>query len=249
MDSIKKNREILKSNLWEEFGKLDTDQKKQIPAPPLQKSYSEDATLIDLIAPEDLTVGKMPIIDAINGRRSRRKYTGGSMTLEEISYLLWATQGVSRDFPKNIGALRTVPSGGARHPFETYLFINRIDGLETGLYRYLFLEHKLCFLYSDPMLKDSVHEGCYGQYVTKSALVFIWTAIPCRTEWRYSIISPKLIALDAGHLCQNLYLAVESIGAGTCAIGAYSQEKMDSVLKVDGEEEFTIYLATVGKVR
>lgn len=248
MDSIKKNREILKSNQWEEFGKLDTDQKKQIPAPPLQKPYSEDATLIDLIAPEDLTIGKMPIIDAINGRRSRRKYTGDPMTLEEISYLLWATQGVSRTFPKNIGALRTVPSGGARHPFETYLFINRIDGLETGLYRYLFLEHKLCHLYSDPMLIDNVHEACYGQYVKNSALVLIWTAIPYRTEWRYSIISPKLIALDAGHLCQNLYLAVESIGAGTCAIGAYSQEKMDAVLKVDGEEEFTIYLATVGKV-
>ena len=248
MDSIKKNREILKSNLWEEFGKLNTDQKKQLPAPPLQKPIAEDATLIDLIAPEDLTIGKMPIIDAINGRRSRRKYTGDPMTLEEISYLLWATQGVSRTVPKNIGALRTVPSGGARHPFETYLFINRIDGLETGLYRYLPLEHKLCLSYSDPMLIANVHEACYGQYVKNSALVFIWTAIPYRTEWRYSIISPKLIALDAGHLCQNLYLAVESIGAGTCAIGAYSQEKMDAVLKVDGEEEFTIYLATVGKV-
>ncbi len=248
MDSIKKNREILKSNLWEEFGKLNTDQKKQLPAPPLQKPIAEDATLIDLIAPEDLTIGKMPIIDAINGRRSRRKYTGDPMTLEEISYLLWATQGVSRTVPKNIGALRTVPSGGARHPFETYLFINRIDGLETGLYRYLPLEHKLCLSYSDPMLIANVHEACYGQYVKNSALVFIWTAIPYRTEWRYSIISPKLIALDAGHLCQNLYLAVESIGAGTCAIGAYSQEKMDVVLKVDGEEEFTIYLATVGKV-
>ncbi len=49
-------------------------------------------------------------------------------------------------------------------------------------------------------------------------------------------------------MCQNLYLACESINAGTCAIGAYSQDKMDQLLGVDGKEEFTIYVAPVGKI-
>ena len=65
---------------------------------------------------------------------------------------------------------------------------------------------------------------------------------------RYDVLSHKIIALDAGHLCQNLYLASESIGCGTCAIGAYDQEKADALLGVDGVEEFTVYLASVGKL-
>jgi nitroreductase len=67
-------------------------------------------------------------------------------------------------------------------------------------------------------------------------------------EWRYHLIAHKVIALDAGHLCQNLYLACESIGAGTCGIGAYNQEKVDSILGVNGEDELTIYIAPTGKI-
>jgi SagB-type dehydrogenase family enzyme len=84
--------------------------------------------------------------------------------------------------------------------------------------------------------------------VEESAAVFIWTAVPYRTEWRYSALSAKIIAQDSGHLCQNLYLACEAIGAGTCAIGAYDQNRMDPILGVDGEEEFTVYVAPAGKV-
>ncbi len=67
-------------------------------------------------------------------------------------------------------------------------------------------------------------------------------------EWRYGLASHKVIALDAGHVCQNLYLACEAIGAGTCAIAAYNQDAMDQLLGVNGRDEFTIYLAPVGKI-
>jgi SagB-type dehydrogenase family enzyme len=122
-----------------------------------------------------------------------------------------------------------------------------VDGLQPGLYRYLPLENKLCFLYSDVELAKRVHKACYDQYAKDSAVTFVWTAIPYRSEWRYGIVSSKIIAQDSGHMCQNLYLACEAIGAGMCAIGAYDQEKMDQVLRVDGKEEFAIYVATVGK--
>ena len=81
-----------------------------------------------------------------------------------------------------------------------------------------------------------------------SAVVFVWTALPYRTEWRYTFLAPKIIAQDSGHVCQNLYLACEAIEAGTCAIGAYDQVAMDAALGVDGDEEFTVYVATVGKI-
>lgn len=262
-------RNFLKSDLWEEWEKIETDQRRRVPAPPTQKPYPEDATLFDLVAPQDFTVGKMPLIEAIRHRRSHRKYTEEALTLEELSFLLWATQGISKVMTKKLrkklidtvgsskevvdtidsSTLRTVPSGGARHPFETYLLVNRVIGLEHGLYRYLPLEHKLCFLYVNTELTEKVHDACYKQYVKNSAVTFIWAAIPYRTEWRYSIVSPKIIAQDSGHLCQNLYLASEAIGAGTCAVGAYDQGKMDLILGVDGKEEFAIYVAPVGKIK
>ena len=250
-ESMENYRKFLKSDRWEEWRKIETDQRKGVPAPPPQKPHPKGARLISLVSPEDLTVGKMPLIEAIKRRRSRRKYTEEPLTLEELSFLLWATQGTATKethLPSTLqrAALRTVPSGGARHPFETYLLINRVNGLQPGLYRYLPLQNKLCFLYADDELIEKVHEACYEQYVKNSAVTFIWTVIPYRTEWRYNIISPQIIAQDSGHLCQNLYLACEAIGAGTCAIGAYDQEKMDLTLRVDGKEEFAIYVAPVG---
>jgi len=76
----------------------------------------------------------------------------------------------------------------------------------------------------------------------------IWAAVPYRSEWRYGKAADKLVALDAGHSCQNLYLACESLGLGTCAIGAYDQDKLDAYLGLDGEDMFALYAAPVGRL-
>jgi SagB-type dehydrogenase family enzyme len=252
VDKTKQRRDFLKASSWKVVrasGHV-SDQMKGIPPPPVQKPYPEDATLIVLVQPEKITVGNAPLRETIGRRRSRREYTKDPLSLEELSYLLWATQGVTEVYEMGggIGTRRTVPSGGSRHTFETYLGINRVEGISPGLYRYLPLDHKLVFLYSDPKLPRRLAAGCLEQdFVADAAVVFAWTTIPYRMEWRYTIVSPKIIALDAGHVCQNLYLAAESIGAGMCAIAAYDQEEMDAILQVDGVDEFTIYVAPVGK--
>jgi SagB-type dehydrogenase family enzyme len=263
MDSMEIYRRFLKSDRWDEWRELETDQKKGMPPPPPQEPYPEHATLVDLVAPEDLTVGRMPLAEAIRRRRSRRQFIEEPLTLEELSFLLWATQGTDEDATRafrnwfasegHIAAaratsvLRTVPSAGARHPFETYILVNRVSGLEPGLYRYLPLEHRLVFLHAGTGLAERVADA-FMRWVQKSAVVFIWTTIPYRTEWRYAIVSHKMIAQEAGHVCQNLYLASEAIGAGACAVGAYDQAKVDAILGVDGQDEFAIYVAPVGKV-
>jgi SagB-type dehydrogenase family enzyme len=247
-NNSKTNREFLKSAWWDEWSAIETDQKKQVPPPTVQKPYPEDAILVDLVPATQLTVGRMPLIEAIEKRRSRRKFTSEALSLEELSFLLWATQGVSKIFREGEATLRTVPSGGARHPFETYLLVNRVDGLQPALYRYLPLDHTLVQESTDADLVEKVHAASYQQYVEDCAVVFIWTVIPYRSEWRYAFISHKVIAMDAGHLCQNLYLASEAIGAGTCAVGAYDQDALDAILGVDGEDEFTIYMAPTGKI-
>lgn len=250
MDSMEPGRRLLKATSWARAQEIETDQKKGLPHPPLQRPAPEGASPVKLPDPRTLQVNPVSVFDAISARRSHRRFTPDPLSLEELTFLVWATQGVQRVVRDGVASLRTVPSAGARHPFETYLVVNRVTGLEPGLYRYLPLDHALVFLRSDPELAARVAEGCLGQeFVGQAAVVFAWTTIPYRTEWRYSVLSHKVIALDAGHLCQNLYLACEAIGAGTCGIATYHQEKMDALLGVDGEDEFTIYLAPVGKVK
>ncbi len=249
MNHTKARRDLIKADIWEEMSGDSTDQQLGKPQPPLQQPYPEDATLIDLPAPQRLDLAPVSLFSALRSRKSRRKYSAAALSLEELAFLLWATQGIRRVMRGNRAIFRTVPSAGARHPFETYLVINRVDGVEPGLYRYLSLDHKLCFLRTAPDLAERAAEACHHQtFVAQSAVTFIWTALPYRTEWRYSEAAPKLIALDAGHVCQNLYLACEGIGAGACAIAAYHQELLDALLGVDGEDEFAVYVAPVGKL-
>jgi SagB-type dehydrogenase family enzyme len=108
--------------------------------------------------------------------------------------------------------------------------------------------NKLLLIKSTLGLKERIVEACMKQgFVGDSAVAFAWTCVPYRTEWSYDKVSHKLIAMDAGHLCQNLYLACESADIACCAVGAYHQDLMDQLLGVDGVEEFTIYMAAMGK--
>lgn len=243
-------RKFLKTDLWLEMRELRTDQQKGIPAPPLQKPYPEDADLLDLPSPDDLTVGNsVSVRQAIADRQSHRRFTDEALTMEELAFLLWATQGVHKVWRNGVAVRRTVPSAGARHAFETYLAVNRVEGLNPGLYRYLSMEHKLLLKFADRGIGKRTAVACHNQaFVARSAVTFIWTALPYRTEWRYALMTPKLVNLDAGHVCENLYLAAGGIGAGTCAVAAYNQKEMDDLLKVDGEDEFAVYVAPVGKV-
>jgi SagB-type dehydrogenase family enzyme len=248
-EMIRERRKLLK-NLDVEHEEWKPHQLKGIPPPPLEKAYPKNSNLIDLIKSDDLSIGRVPLMDAIKGRQSHRKFTDDFLTLEELSFFLWVTQGIKSVDKKKVWTRRTIPSGGARHPFETYLIVNRVKGIKSGVYRYLPIEHKLLSLVKgDQQLPNKISTACYGQtFIGESAVVFVWSAIPYRTEWRYSVISYKDILIEAGHICQNLYLACEAIGAGTCAIAAYDQKAMDALIGVDGEDEFTVYLAPVGKV-
>ncbi|MCX7654144.1 MAG: SagB/ThcOx family dehydrogenase [Fervidobacterium sp.] len=240
-----RNREFLKSN-WEVLKSYVTDQKKGVPIPPFEKPYPEDAELIDL--PFAKNLGKRNVSEVIEHRVSHRKYLDIPLSIEELSFLLWATQGVRGKTEKV--TFRTVPSAGSRHPFETYVYARNVESLDEAVYRYLPLEHKLLLHKKGTKLAEQIIKATLDQnFVGEGAAVFIWTAIPYRTEWRYGPAAHKAILLDAGHVCQNLYIACESIDAGTCAIAAYSQRLMDEFVGVDGIDEFVIYLAPVGKVK
>jgi SagB-type dehydrogenase family enzyme len=247
MEERKRCRSFLKDTIRKEFDFSRADQNLGMPPPPIQKPVEGETEIIELITREDWSdTGRKNLSKVLKKRRSRRNFTNDPLNIEELSFLLWAIQGID---DRRRPFLRTSPSAGARHSLETYLAIGNVSGLSKGLYRYLPMENSLKLLEKEDSITRDVARSCFSQgFIAECAVVFIWTAVPYRMEWRYGPAAHKVIALDAGHVCQNLYLASESIGCGTCAIGAYDQDLMDDLLSVDGDEEFTIYLAPVGRI-
>jgi SagB-type dehydrogenase family enzyme len=223
------------------------DQFQGCPAPPLEKPVPEDVRFFLLPLPAEISVPPRELRSAIESRRSIRNYAHDPLSLQELSYLLWCTQGiVERHEP--YATFRNVPSAGGRHAFETYLQINRVNGLEPGLYRYLAFSHRIMAIEISSEMVYQIEEACLNQSLaTESAVTFIWSCVIYRMAWRYSERAYRLVHLDAGHVCQNLYLAAEQINCGACAIGAFDDELMARLLGIDGQEEFVIYCATVGK--
>lgn len=246
MSQIQQHRAFMKSA----FGVLTTgssDQSRGVAQPPVQLPYSSDARIISLPEVDVDVLKERDLYACMKSRRSRRRWTKDPLSLNQLSFLLWATQGVDKVMGDGYATLRPVPSGGARHPFETYVLAQNITGLELGVYRYLPLSHSLVFLFTEADLHEEVMTATFGQrFVANAPVTFFWSCIPYRGEWRYTVAAHKVMLLDAGHLCQNLYLAAEAIGAGTCAIGAYDQDAADKFLRLDGKDEFVVYLAPVG---
>lgn len=248
-EQIAEQRHILKDSLRLTIDFRFTDQRMGVAPPPVQKPLQPQQQIIPLPTAHNREPWHdTRLYDAINARRSHRKFTAEPLGLAELSLLLWSTQGLREDLAPGT-ALRTVPSAGCRHPFETYLLINNVTGLEKGVYRYLPREHGLVLERADNKLVEKLPPATLGQMFTAAAAVtFVWTCIPYRTEWRYHTAAHRVILMDVGHVCQNLYLAVTAISSGTCAIAAFHQELMDQLTGVDGEDEFVIYLAPVGKI-
>lgn len=245
---LDKYRYFLKDTIRKVIDFSQTDQNRGIAAPPIEKPYPKEAKRINLPQYDQFkSIGKIDIESAIRNRKSCRSYSDKPMSIEELSFLLWATQGMKQVLAPG-HALRTVPSAGCRHALETYLCVLNIRELDQGIYRYLPLEHQLLFEFTEENLNRKIVQTVLSQpYPGEAAVTFIWTTIPYRMEWRYGLAAHKVIAIDAGHVCQNLYLACEAIGSGTCAIAAYDQERIDQLLRIDGQNEFTVYLASVGK--
>lgn len=238
-------REFMENTRFQYLGR--SDQSLGYPYPPLEKGYDKETIQIDLPDPELVDLNDISLREAIDKRASVRKYSKDPVSLEELSYLLWCTQGVKQVI-HDAATFRTVPSAGARHALETYILANNVEGLEKGVYRFLPIEHKLLAIRIDSEIGNSITTACLDQeFVKENAVTFIWTAIAYRMTYRYGQRGYRYMHLDAGHVCQNLYLSALSIGCGVCAIAAFLDDEMNKILDIDGKEEFTIYVATLGK--
>jgi len=228
-----------------------SDQELKRPQPPLVKApMSAQENWVYLNRDFSGLEMKNDLVSLIRDRRSARIYTQEEMTLDQLSFLLWATQGVKGIRGKAYATLRTVPCGGARHEFETYLLVRKVTGLKPGAYHYLPMEHALEFLHEVEDLDNVVTETLSGQsWASKANVVFYWSMVAYRCEWRYGIYAHRPALMDAGHVGQNLYLGCTGLGLGCCAIAAFAHEKCCEVFGIDGEEEYIVYTVPVGTIR
>ncbi len=223
-----------------------SDQEKNMPYPSIEKPYNNEG-IINLKKPDGKDDKDINLFNLITDRMSVRSYDDKPISIDELSYFLWCTQGIKKNI-KDKATLRTVPSAGARHAFETYLLINNVEGIESGVYRYISTKHAITPYNLSHDIGDNLLAACLGQgMITTSAVTFFWAAEIYRMSFRYVERSYRYIHLDAGHVCQNLYLAAESKGCGVCGIAAFDDDELNSALGFDGENEFVVYVASLGR--
>lgn len=244
---IEAGRQFTRCNMDAPGFVSDQDQKK--PQPPLVKApMTENAFRL----PRDFSKLSLALDygELVASRRTRRVYSGEPLTLDELSFILYSAQGVESIRGKKYATLRTVPSGGARHAFETYIAVSSVTGLKPGIYHYLPMTHSIEFLHGVDDMQAALHEMLCGQtFASKAAAVLFFSMVPYRAEWRYGIYAHRIAMVDLGHVGQAVYLAAEALRLATCGIGAFDEARCNGVLGLDGKEEYTVYAQPVGRCR
>ena len=227
---IKIGRDFMKKEMGEDD--FVSDQEKKLPQPPLVKVASSEIQIALPTNFEDLPIEK-DFLSIINNRKSSRVFTKESLSLLEVSYLLWVSQGVKEIRGKSYATIRTVPSGGARHGFETYLLVMNVEGLQSGKYHYLPMNHSLDYFGDVEDKETLISDSVSGQsWASKAAVMFYFSFMPYRCEWRYGIYAHRPALMDVGHVGQNLYLGCSSLDIGTCALAAFDPDVCNEIFNL-----------------
>ncbi|MDW7652006.1 MAG: SagB/ThcOx family dehydrogenase [Bacillota bacterium] len=207
------------------------------------KRYPETHQRVVLPAPG--RTGGQSVFDLLSRRRSVRRYDAKELTLAELSQMLWAGQGISRDTGRHM--FRTAPSAGALYPIETYVLVNRVNGLTSGIYHYEIPRHRLCLVRTGNFGGELAHAALGQQMVADAPCTFIWSAVTARSKWKYGERAYRYMYMDAGHIAQNTALAAVSLEMGSCQIAAFFDDEINAMIGLDGKEETVIYLTAAGR--
>lgn len=193
---------------------------------------------------------------ALLQRRSVREYSVEAITLEQLSQLLWACQGISSELTyeragKSIHfPLRTAPSAGALYPLEVYVVVSRVTGLDPGIYHYIpgnsVDDHRLKLL-QDGDKAYELARAALGQDCIKNAAVnFVIGTVISRTAVKYGDRAERYVFIETGHAGQNICLQAQAFNLGTVTVGAFNDDK---VRKLIGTEAEPVYIICAGKRR
>lgn len=209
--------------------------------PEVYKTYpgSEKIQLPKISSPP-----KGSLHEALVKRKSTRRFADSPMTAQSLSYLVWASTGISRT--QQGYQFRTAPSAGALYPIETYLSVRNVSDIAPGIYHYAIADHALELLQPGDFSADVTRAALDQQMCSAAAAVFIWTALFQRSKWKYKQRAYRYVYLDAGHIAENLALAATILNLASCHIAAIYDDEANQIVDVDGTEESVIYMTAVG---
>ena len=193
--------------------------------------------------PEPVLTGKLSVEAALQARKSRRSFAIGSLPLLEVSQLLWAAQGITRE-----NGMRTAPSAGALYPLEVYLVAGLVDGLAAGVYRYQPQDHSL-LAWRQGDQRQALAAAALGQScIGKGAISLVLTGVTARTARKYGQRAWRYVLIEAGHVGQNIYLQAAALDLGTVTVGAFNDEEIHQLLQL-AEGEIPLTIMPVGRLR
>jgi SagB-type dehydrogenase family enzyme len=212
--------------------------------PEIYKSYPSRKTVP---LPSQLQEATIRFTEVLRRRKSIRAFSAQPLSKADLAFLLWASTGIQRT--EHGYEFRTAPSAGALYPIETYIASNNVENVEKGIYHYNIKNHVLEEIKTGDFGDDLAHAALDQKMCATASVVFIWTAIFERSKWKYGQRAYRYVYLDAGHVAENLALAASSISCGSCQVGAFFDDEINSIVDIDGTEESAICLSVVGRLK
>lgn len=202
---------------------------------------SPGANGIRISLPEPQYESGVSVEEALLNRRSVREYTGEPLTVQEVSQLVWAAQGITD--PRG---LRTAPSAGALYPLELYVVVGDVEDLAVGVYKYRPQEHELEKVLEGD-LRAELAEVALGQASVETAAIdIVVTAVYERTTVKYGDRGIRYVYLEAGHPAQNLCLQATAMDLVIVTVGAFTDDQVKEVLNLP-ENEHPLYIIPIGR--
>lgn len=184
--------------------------------------------------------------ELVRMRHTNRQFSRGVLTPEKLSTLLRYTCGIVHDNAK-WNPRRAHPSGGARFPIEAYpILLSDAGNIPAGVYHYNVKDHALDTLDERPFSSDDIMQLVTYPFVQNASMLLILTTVFWRTQMKYGERGYRYIMLEAGHIGQNVYLASTALNLKCSGLGGTHDEKIESLLGVDGIGESLVYALVVG---
>jgi SagB-type dehydrogenase family enzyme len=209
-------------------------------ATPALEPTTPEPVITDL--PQARLQSDVSLEETLVQRRSVREYTDEALTLEDVSQLLWAAQGITSEWGG-----RTAPSAGALYPLEVYVVTGNVQNLAPGIYRYAPNEHELLKVRDGDVRAELAKAALDQIAVQDGAIDILISAVYERTTQKYGDRGVRYVHLEAGHAAQNICLQATALDLGMVTIGAFDDDRVKDLVGIPGDEA-PLYILPVGRV-
>ncbi len=192
--------------------------------------------------PEPRLTGEVSLEEAVRGRRSRRRFSTAPLSLEQVSQVLWAAQGITDPEGR-----RAAPSAGALYALDLYVAVGgpEAGGLAAGVYHYDPQRHSLERIVEGDARPTLVRLAVGQTFIAEAPLALVITGEYERISQRYGNRAERYVHMEAGHTAQNVYLQVEALGLGTVVVGSFQDEAVSQALNLPDRHR-PLYIMPIG---